>query len=211
MAHSSVRAVIFDLGGVILDWNPRYVYRHYFDTPEQIDSFLAEIDFANWNLQQDKGRPFAEGVAIQSAQYPHRAELIRAYHEHWAESVVGPIAGAVEIARALKASGYPLYALSNWSAETFPIARERYDCLDLFDAILISGDVHVVKPDPRIYELMLQRIGQPAAACLLIDDSPQNVSAAEHLGFSTIVFRSAEELGEQLVEMNLLESNWRDG
>ncbi len=201
--------MILDLGGVLLDWNPRYVYRHYFDTPEQIEHFLAEIDFTSWNMQQDMGRPFLEGVDRLSQQYPQYAPLIRAYYEHWEQSIAGPIPGTVEIARALKRSGYPVYVLSNCSAETFPIARDRYDFLQMFDGILVSGEVGLAKPDRRIYELMLDRIGRSASQCLLIDDAPQNIAAAEGLGFRTILFRSADLLGAELREMGLLRSEWR--
>jgi len=211
MSQPNIRAVIFDLGGVVLDWNPRYVYRHYFDTPERIEQFLEEIDFPSWNVQQAMGRPFAEGVAILSAQYPQYASLIRAYHEHWELSVAGPIHGTVEIAGALKSAGYPLYALSNWSAETFPLARDRYDCLQLFDGTIISGEVGLAKPDPRIFELLLQRVHLLAQECLLIDDAAQNIAAAERLGFRTIRFQSPDQLREQLQEMNMLNSGGRHG
>ena len=207
MVHPDIRAVIFDLGGVVLDWNPRYVYQHYFDTPDEIERFLAEIDFPDWNRQQDMGRPFSEGVAILSMQYPQYVRLIRAYHEHWDQSVTGPIEGTVQIIEDLKAADFRLHALSNWSAETFPIARERYDCLELFDSILLSGEVGLAKPDPRIFELLLQRIQLGPRDCLLIDDASQNVEAAAKLGFRTIVFESPVQLRIRLQEMRLLTSD----
>ena len=198
--------MIFDLGGVLLDWNPRHVYRDYFDTSEQMEQFLAEIDFSAWNRQQDLGRPFDEGVALLSTQFPKYAALIRVYHEHWEESIAGPIPGSVEIARAVRAAGYPLFALSNWSAETFPIARIKYGWLGLFDSILISGDVQVAKPDPEIYKLMLRRVRQPAGACLLIDDAVQNVTTAEALGFQAIRFESPGQLTGQLTKLGILQT-----
>ncbi len=200
-------AVIFDLGGVLLDWNPRHVYRKYFRADEQVDQFLAEIDFADWNRQQDLGRPFAEGVALLSNQFPQYASLIRAYHEHWEESIAGAIGGSVEIARDIKTAGYSLFALSNWSAETFPIARAKYQWLALFQSILISGEVGMAKPDPRIYNLMLQRIGHPATECLLIDDASANIQTAAELGFQTIRFESAPQLARRLRELGLLQAS----
>ncbi len=204
MSPSDIKVIVFDLGGVVLDWNPRHLYRHYFDSPEQIERFLSEIGFAAWNTQQDMGRPFAEGVALLSAQYPQYASLIHAYHQHWEQSVSGPIDGTVEIVRALKSRGYPVHALSNWSAETFPTARAKYDCLELFDGILISGDVRVAKPDPRIFEILLERLGHPAQACLLIDDNEPNVAVAARLGFQTVRFESPEQLRSRLHDLRLL-------
>ncbi len=198
-----IRAIIFDLGGVLVDWNPRNLYHRYFDRPEDMEAFLSEIDFTRWNLQQDKGRPFAEGVAELSAQFPHRAELIRAYHEHWEDSVGGPIIGTVEIARRLKRHGWRLYALTNWSAETFPIARRKYGFLGLFDAIVVSGEVQLVKPDPAIFELTVRQTGAAAAQCLLIDDNAENVAVAQRLGMQAILFRSPDALERELREMGI--------
>lgn len=204
-----IGAIIFDLGGVLLDWDPRYLYRSYFEKPEEMEAFLTEIDFASWNSRQDNGRPFADGVAELSARFPHRSALIQAYREHWEQSISGPIAGTVNILRALKAGGYPLYALSNWSEETFPIAYRKYDFLRLFDYVLVSGTVKLIKPDPKIFQLMLHKIGRPAGSCLLIDDSPGNIAAAKKLGFRALQFSSAAALERQLVELELLEPSWR--
>ncbi len=202
-----IKAVIFDFGGVLLEWNPRHLYRRYFDQPEEMEAFLSEIDFSSWNAQQDKGRPWTEAVAVLSAQFPHRAELIRAYHEHWEESVTGAIEGTVEIVRRLKRAGYPLFALSNWSAETFPIARRKYDFLNLFDVIVVSGEVGLIKPDPAIFELAVQRTGVPASQCLFIDDHEATIDVAQRLGMQTILFRSPEALARELAEMGLLPGN----
>ena len=200
-----VKAIIFDLGGVVLEWNPRRLYRQYFDNPEDMEAFLAEIDFTAWNALQDKGRPFAEGVAVLSAQYPHRARLIRAYHEHWEQSVGGPIAGTVGIAHRLKQAGYPLFALTNWSAETFPIAQKKYECLKLFDAIVVSGEVGLIKPDPAIFELTIRKTGVHASQCLFVDDHALNIAAAQRLGMRAILFRSPEALDAELREMGILQ------
>ena len=204
MHSETIKAIIFDLGGVLLEWNPRNVYRRYFDRPEEMEAFLSEVDFMKWNAQQDMGRPFAEGVAQLSAQYPHRAELIRAYHEHWEESVGGEITGTVEILRRLKRAGWRLYALSNWSAETFPKMRGKYDFFALFDAMIVSGEVGLIKPDPAIFELAIRTTGGAASQCLFIDDSEQNIAVAQRLGMQAILFRSAAQLEEELREMQVL-------
>ncbi len=208
MQPKSIRAIIFDLGGVLLDWDPRHLYRRYFQQPEEMEAFLSEIDFSSWNSQQDKGRRFSDGVAQLSAQFPHRAALIRAYHEHWERSIAGPIYGTVRIMRGLKATGYPLFALSNWSDETFPIAYRKYEFLRLFDYVLISGAVRLIKPDPQIFELMLRKTPCPARNCLLIDDAPANIAVAAKLGFQTAQFSNPEALENVLIGLGLLKSSW---
>ena len=200
----SKQAIIFDFGGVLLQWDPHRVYRRFFDEPHQIDQFLTEIDFATWNAEQDRGRPFSEGVAELSSQFPQYAHLIRAYYEHWEDSIAGPIEGSVAILRMLKQSGFPLYGLSNWSAETYPRVRDRYDFFRLFDDIILSGEVGVNKPDPAIFALTLARIARPAGECLLIDDSETNVVAARRMGFSALHFSSPEQLRHELHSLGIL-------
>jgi 2-haloacid dehalogenase len=200
-----VHAVIFDFGGVLLDWNPRNLYSRYFPgQPEAMEEFLAEVGFMEWNAQQDRGRPFEQGVRELSGRFPHYAHLIRAYHEHWQDSVTGPIQGTVEILVRLKRSGRPLYALSNWSAETFPIARRQYAFLELFDDILISGAVSTIKPERRIFTLLLERIGRRAEECVFIDDSAANIETAVQLGFRCVHFQSPEQLERELREYGVL-------
>ncbi len=193
-----MQTIIFDLGGVLLDWNPHRLYAPFFKTNAEIDQFLREINFHEWNLQQDAGRPFAEGVAVLSAQFPHYERLIRAYHERWEDSVPGAIDGTLDILYRLKRDSHPLYALTNFSAETFPLMRRRFDFLELFEYILVSGEVGLVKPDPAIYRLMLEKVGRPAGECLFIDDSLKNVEAARQLGFNAIHFQSPEQLETEL-------------
>jgi 2-haloacid dehalogenase len=197
--------IIFDFGGVLVDWDPRNLYRKLFDGDNAaMEEFLEEVDFYAWNQQQDKGRPFAEGVAELSAQYPHRAELIAAYADRWDESITGPIPETVDILGALKGQGYLLYGLTNWSGETFYRIRSQYDFLDWFDDIVVSGDVRLAKPDPAIYQILLQRAQAPAERCLFIDDSPANVIAAQELGFMTIRFESPGQLGDELSRRGML-------
>jgi len=203
--NSHVKAIIFDFGGVLVGWDPRNLYRRFFpEQPQAMEDFLTEVNFMEWNALQDKGRSFAEGVNILSQQFPHHANLIRAYHENWSESITGPIEGTVELLRALKEKRYIVYGLSNWSAETFPIVRHEFDFLSLFDGVILSGEVNLVKPDPAIFELCLQRIGKPANECLFIDDSQTNILAAKQLGFDTVQFISPEHLKSELQARQLL-------
>ena len=198
-------AIIFDFGGVLLDWNPHHLYRKLFgDDAEAVERFLTEIGFAEWNLEQDRGRPFATAVAEMSERFPHYADLIKAYDERWEESVAGPIQHTVDILYRLKQAGYSLYGLSNWSAETFRRVRHKHAFMELFEAILISGEVQLVKPDPRIYALLLGQIGRTAEECLFIDDSEANIAAASRLGFRTIRFESPRQLESELHRLGLL-------
>ena len=202
---STIKAIIFDFGNVLLEWNPRYVYQRYFpNDPEGMERFLTEVNFADWNLQQDKGRPFTEGVSVLSEEFPHYAELIQAYHDNWIDSLGTAFAGTIEIMKKLKSGGYPLYGLSNWSAETFPFAREKFDFFNLLDDFVISGEVGHVKPDPEIYRILLEKIRKPAEKCLFIDDADANIRQAQAMGFQTILFNSPEQLDIRLHELNLL-------
>ena len=201
---TNIKAIIFDYGNVLLEWNPRHVYRRYFNNEEAMELFLNEVNFMEWNAQQDKGRTFAEGVAELSAKFPQHAQLIQAYYDQWRDSIGVAYWDTVEILKQLKQAGYPLYGLSNWSAETFPLVRARYDFFDLLDNMVISGEVGFVKPEPEIYQIMLDKIGKPAQECLFIDDSLPNIQQAEKLGFVGIHFHSAEQLRIELEKHNLL-------
>jgi len=191
--------IVFDFGGVLLKWSPYNILEPYFPGQQKAaEAFLHEINFTEWNAEQDRGRSFAEGVAILSEQFPQHAHIVRALHEQWEKSVDGPFDESIEILHGLKRSGYPLYGLSNWSAETFPIVRGRYDFFELFDGIVLSGDVKLIKPDPAIFELCLKMTGRPAHECLFIDDSQANIEAAKQIGFDTIHFTSPEQLRKEL-------------
>jgi 2-haloacid dehalogenase len=202
---STIKAIIFDYGNVLLEWNPRFIYDRYFpNDPEGMERFFKEVNFADWNLQQDKGRPFKEGVAVLSREFPHYSHLIQAFHDLWIDSVGGAIAGTVDILKRLKQAGYPVYGLSNWSAETFPYMRQRHEFFDLFDDMVISGEVGHVKPEPEIFQILLDKIGSPAEECLFIDDSPANIGQAQKLGFATILFQSPQQLESSLRDFNIV-------
>jgi 2-haloacid dehalogenase len=197
--------LIFDYGGVLLDWNPRYLYRKLFPNDEPaMERFLEEINFSAWNVQQDAGRPFAEAVAELCARHPGYCDLIRAYDERFLEAVGGAIPGTVEILRRLHLAGFPLYGLSNWPAEKFCLVRPMYAFFDWFQGMVISGEVGVVKPDPRIFHLLLGQVARPAEQCLLIDDSAANITAAASLGFQTIRFQDPTQLAAELAARGLL-------
>jgi len=209
-SNNQIKAIVFDFGGVLLDWDPRYLYRKIFAGDlDAMERFLAEIDFYNWNLQQDQGRPFAVAVTELSRQFPQYATLIQAYDERWEESIGGLIQPTIEILRALKQAGLPLYGLSNWSAETFRFFSPKHEFFSWFDDILVSGEVKLVKPDPRIFAVFLERIGRSAAECLLIDDSQANLTVAARLGFKTIHFQSPEQLEAALKQFGLLDNSYQ--
>lgn len=195
-----LRAVIFDLGGVLLQWSPLTLYRKHFPhlTETDIRAFLEEVNFPAWNLEQDRGRPFEAGVAELSARFPHRAALIRAYHEHWLDCIPGPIEGTVEILRELHQNGWKCAALTNFSPEKLALVRPRFAFFDWFDTMIVSGEVGLVKPDPAIYRLTLERLGCQAGECVFIDDSLPNVETARRLGFHAIHFQSPQQLRADL-------------
>jgi 2-haloacid dehalogenase len=199
-------AVVFDLGGVLIDWDPRYLYRSLFDGDEDaMETFLAEVTTPEWNQQQDAGRPWAEAIEALSLEHPQRRELISAFWHRWTETLGEAIEPTVEILGDLQRAGVRLFALSNWSAETFPLARPRYAFLEWFEGIVISGEVRLVKPDAGIFRHLLERYGLDAASTVFIDDSEANVQAARELGMTGIHFKDAQRLRQELVALGLLD------
>ncbi|MGI9434440.1 MAG: HAD family hydrolase [Geminicoccaceae bacterium] len=194
---------VFDLGAVLIDWNPRHLYRKLFDDEGEMERFLSEICTPAWNVEQDRGRTWADAVAELSAAHPAHHDLIHAYQDRWDEMLAGPIDDSVAILNELKADGHELHALTNWSAETFPVARERYEFLGQFETILVSGEEGMIKPDAEIFELLLGRIGRQASECLFIDDSGKNIEAASRLGFDTVLFQGPDRLKEALSDRGL--------
>jgi len=201
---TNIKAIVFDYGNVLVEWDPRYVYQRYFpNDPEAMERFFHEVNFMEWNAQQDKGRSFADGVAALSQEFPQHAHLIQAYHDHWKDSIGEAHWGTVETMKKLKQAGYLLYGLSNWSAETFPLMREEYDFFNLFDDMVISGEVGHVKPQPEIFHILLEKISRPPQECLFIDDSLANIQQAQKIGFATVRFESPEQLETVLHDMQL--------
>jgi 2-haloacid dehalogenase len=205
VSRPTIGAVVFDLGGVLIDWNPRYLYRQLFvDDEAGMEAFLADVCNAAWNARQDAGRSWAEAIAELVTDHPDQRELIEAYRVRWPEMLAGPIQPTVDLLDELRTAGVPLFALSNWSAETYPIARERFEFLGWFDAIVISGEVGVTKPDPRIYRHLLEVHGLEAASTLFVDDHAANVEVAASLGFVAHRFEDARRLREELIGAGLL-------
>ncbi len=199
-----MKDIIFDLGGVLVDWNPRYLYRKVFSTEKEIDWFLSNVCTQPWNTQQDAGRPFEEGVALLEEKFPEYAFAIRFYWTRWAEMIGGAVPGTADVLREVKKKGYRVYALSNWSAQTFPIAQAQFDFLKEFDGIMISGEEKLVKPDPLIFSRLLKKYDLHATNCVFIDDNAANISKAADLGFETILFTGADALRQTLISRGLL-------
>jgi 2-haloacid dehalogenase len=198
-------AVVFDLGGVLIDWDPRHLYRSLFDGDEAaMEQFLAEVTTPAWNAEQDAGRTWQDAIDLLVAQHPGWRELIVAYRERWTDMLAGPIEGTVDVLGDLRQAGVRLAAITNWSAETFPVARQRYAFLDWFETIVVSGEEGIVKPEPRIFQLVLERTGMRAARTVFIDDSPTNIAAAAALGFATIQFTDPATLRTELEGLGLL-------
>jgi 2-haloacid dehalogenase len=206
MAGADGRSVaVFDLGGVLIDWNPRHLYRKLFPGDEAaMEHFLGHVCTPHWNECQDAGRTFAEAEDELIRAHPGKAELIRAWRLRFPEMIPGAIGGTVEILERLNARGVPLYALSNWSRETFPSQRTRFSFFDRFQGIVVSGEEGVIKPDPRIFELLFRRYGISAREAVFIDDNPVNARAATALGVHGIHFRSPDALAGELAALGLL-------
>lgn len=198
------QAVVFDLGGVLIDWNPRYVYRDMGGSEAEIEHFLAHVAPPSWNEQMDAGRPFAEAVAERIADHPGHADWLRAYHERWEDMLGGPMPETVAVLADLRARAVPLYALTNWSAETFPTALRLYDFLGWFAGIVVSGEKKVVKPDPAIFDHLRTDFGVEPEGSVFIDDNLLNVEAARRLGFHGIHFQDAAALRAELEALGLL-------
>jgi 2-haloacid dehalogenase len=204
MIDSSVQAVVFDLGGVLIDWDPRHLYRSIFDGEEEMEAFLSTVCTPEWNAELDRGRSFEEMVELLRSEHPERRDQIEAYHLRWDEMLGESFEGSVRILRELHSAGYPLYALTNWSAETFHIAPERYGFLSLFEEIVVSGEVGVVKPDPRIYELLVERTGLEPCRTVFVDDLGENVRVAKEHGFIGVLFQEPGQLRRDLTDLGLL-------
>jgi len=200
-----INTIIFDLGAVLIDWNPHYLYRTIFSDEEEMKNFLATVCTPDWNEEQDAGRPLQEGTDLLVKQFPQHEENIRAFYTRWVEMLGGPFHDTVEIFKELKESGkYKIYALTNWSAELFPHAISRYDFLNWFDDIIVSGAEKMRKPHPEFYQLLLDRHNVKANEALFIDDNYRNILAAEKLGIKSIHFTSADELRKKMEELHIL-------
>jgi 2-haloacid dehalogenase len=201
-----VNTILFDLGAVLIDWNPRYLYREHFAGDEAaMERFLEQIVPGEWNRSIDAGKTFDEAVAERIELHPAHADLIRLWRDGWPRMLADEIPGTVQILGELRDRGHRLYALTNWSAETFPIARERFGFLDWFEDIVVSGEVGLAKPDPRIFELAIRRCRLEPRRTVFIDDSLHNVEAGRNAGLHALHFRNPEALRRDLAQLGLLE------
>ncbi len=198
--------VIFDLGGVLIDWNPRYLYRKIFADEAEMEFFLNQVCTPAWNAQMDLDKSFSDAADELKTSFPEYTTQIQIWYDRWDEMIGGPITGTVEILEEIKQTGYPLAALSNWSAETFPIAYKKYDFLSWFTPVVISGEVGLVKPDPKIFHLLLQEINRDPDDCIFIDDTQENIQIAQELGFEGILFSSPLQLRDQLEHLGVLQN-----
>lgn len=199
-----VEGVIFDLGGVLVDWDPMRVYRDVFKGDEvRAAEFLAQVCTPEWNERQDAGRPLAEATAERIALFPGWEAEIRAYYGRWIEMIGGSVPGTANILRELKAAGFRLFALSNWSTETFPLVRYRFQEFDLFDEIFLSGHYGCAKPGERFFRAALERINTTPSSLVFIDDNLRNIAAGAKMGLVTIPFTNADALRQDLRDLGL--------
>ncbi len=200
----NIETVVFDLGGVLIDWDPKYLYRKIFTDETEMENFLATVTTNEWHMEQDRGRTMEEATASLISRHPEHAREIEAFYARWDEMFGGPIEGSVDVLRELRERAFPLYALTNFSAETFPRARDWYGFLGWFDEVVVSGEEGLIKPDKEIYGVLIERTGLDRAATVFLDDSPPNVTAARELGFTAVRFQSPPQLREELVNLGLL-------
>jgi 2-haloacid dehalogenase len=206
-----IESVLFDLGNVLIRWDPRNHYRDRFETEAEMEAFLAEVAPGSWNHEMDMGKPFAQAIAERAVLYPAQAELLAEWKSGWERMLGGPIDESVELLGHLRAAGYRVAALSNWSAETYPVARARFPFLAWFDDVVISGAEGIAKPDPRIFALALERTGFEASRTVFIDDNLPNVEAAASLGLHTVHFASADQCRDELRALGVRVSLARSG
>jgi len=204
---SEIKHVIFDLGGVLIDWNPRYLYRKIWEDEKKVEWFLSEICDSDWNEEQDAGRSLLEGTVSKIKEYPEHAEPIKAFYDRWEEMLGGVIQETLDIFTELKSGGeHHLYALTNWSQETFPIAQERYGFLKEFEGIVVSGVEKDRKPFYSFYKLLLDRYELDPSECVFIDDNERNVNAAQELGIKSIHYTNPILLRDKLQMLGILQN-----
>ena len=202
---NKIDTIIFDIGGVLIDWNPEYVYREVFNGDQQkVDWFLNYICTHEWNVEQDAGRSIKDATELLVNQYPAYEEWIRIFYDRWEDMLGGEIKETVTLLNRLKRNtDHRLYSLTNWSAETFPVALQRFDFLQHFEGILVSGEEKTIKPFPKIYEIILDRYQINPPNSVFIDDNVENVKAANNLGINGIRYRNTAQLKEDLSNLGV--------
>jgi len=200
-----INTIIFDLGGVLIDWDPKYVYKTIFEDKREMDWFFQNVCTFEWNEEQDAGRTIAEATAVLVKKHPDHEANIRAYYDRWEEMLGGPIEETVEILRELKRNPeLKLYALTNWSAETFPIALNKYEFLHWFDGRVVSGEERIRKPFPELYHRLVNKFSIDPTTAVYLDDNTRNLVPAKNLGMETIHFQSPEQFRSELSKIGLL-------
>ncbi len=200
----NIKNIIFDFGGVVMDWDPRYFFKNHFNDDDKMEYFLKNIVTDEWNGEQDRGRTLAEGTELQVANHPEWEKEIRSYYDNWTTMLKSDIPHNVEVLRKLEHSKYELFGLTNWSAETFPYALENYDFFKIFkEKIVVSGTEKLIKPDPTIWNLLLERYQIKAEESIFIDDNPKNIEVAKSLGFICIHIKEDTNLEKELRDLGV--------
>jgi len=199
-----IKNIIFDFGGVLVDWNPRYLFKDIFNDDEKMEHFLANICTDSWNIQQDAGRTLADGTRILQEKFPEESEMIQQFYDGWEVMLKDQIPENTKLLSQFDREKFRLWGLTNWSGETFPIALERFDFFKEFEGIVVSGDEKMIKPNEDIYLLLLERYSLKAEESIFIDDNYNNIIAANTLGFQTIHFTENVNLEKRLQELGLL-------
>jgi 2-haloacid dehalogenase len=204
-SRSPVDAVVFDLGGVLLDWNPRHLYRKLFSDEAEMERFLAEVCTLDWHDAHDRGLPLYDGCRQLSRAHPEYEAEIMAWAQRSEEMIAGPIPDTVQLLAELRARGVPCYALTNMELETYPLRRDRFEFLRWFEGTVVSSQEQIAKPDPEIFTRLLVRFGLRPETTVMIDDSPRNLAAARALGVRTVQFHSAAQLRAWLAGAGLVD------
>jgi 2-haloacid dehalogenase len=203
VALDEITAVVWDFGGVLLDWNPRYVYRELFDDEAEMERFLAQVTSAQWHEGNDRGVPYVTSCAALAAAHPQYAEFIWAWWRRSEEMIAGPIEGSVAVLDELLGAGVPCYGLTNMEADTYPLRYARFPFLRALRGTVVSSAEGVIKPDPEIFRRLLTRFALEPARTVFIDDAPRNVTAASELGMTAVRFQSPRQLRTDLIALGL--------
>lgn len=202
--NSTIKNIVFDFGGVVMDWDPRYLYKDYFNDDEKMEWFLSNITTSEWNAEQDRGRPLQEATDWLITQYPDWEKEIKLFYGSWTTMLKGEIPQHVAVLRALANTSYELYGLTNWSQETIHHAYDNYDFFKLFEGkIVVSGDEKLIKPDPAIWKVLLNRYDLKAEESVFIDDNIKNIEVAHSLGFKTVHLLEDTDLRTELEKLGI--------
>lgn len=199
----TIDTVVFDIGNVLIPWNPRWLFRKLLADEAALERFLEEVDFSAWNAQHDAGQSFVHGIAQHGARFPHYRHLLQAYFDRWEETIAEPVEESVALARRLREAGYRTLALTNFSTETFPRALRLNPFLKEFEGIMVSGEEKLMKPDPAIYSLLCERYSVEPGQCVFIDDSLPNVEGARRIGMHALHFGSIDQLLDDLAALGV--------